>query len=69
MKTAKEMFESLGYECRKSDTKIEYLWGIEYIIFWVNDHEVLAGEFGDSKNITVNEFKAIQQQMKELGWI
>ena len=25
--------------------------------------------YGELKNITVDEFKAVQQQMKELGWI
>lgn len=58
------MFESLGYGCYKQDEKIEYSRGVENIIFWVNEHE-----FYSTKCINVNEFKAIQQQMKELGWI
>lgn len=67
--TAREVFESLGYECRKLDTKIEYSRGVEYIIFRVNEHEFYAGYCNEPKDITMNEFKAIQQQLKELGWI
>lgn len=66
---AREMFGALGYECSKSDIKIEYLWGVENIVFWVNEHEFYARDCGEPKCITVDEFKAIQQQMKELGWI
>lgn len=67
---AREMFGALGYECSKSDIKIEYSWGVENIVFWVNEHEFFARDCGgDTKCITVDEFKAIQQQMKELGWI
>lgn len=68
--TAREMFGALGYECSKSDIKIEYSCGVENIVFWVNEHEFFAKDYGcDTKCINVNEFKAIQQQMKELGWI
>lgn len=68
--TAREMFGALGYECSKSDIKIEYSWGVENIVFWVNEHEFFARDCGgDTKFITVDEFKAIQQQLKELGWI
>lgn len=67
---AREMFGALGYECSKSDIKIEYSWGVENIVFWVNEHEFFARDCGgEAKCITVDEFKAIQQQMKELGWI
>jgi hypothetical protein len=67
---AREMFGALGYECSKSDIKIEYSWGVENIVFWVNEHEFFARDcVCDTKCITVDEFKAIQQQMKELGWI
>lgn len=66
---AREMFGAIGYECSKSDIKIEYSCGVENIVFWVNEHEFFASEFGDAKCINVYEFKAIQQQMKELGWI
>lgn len=33
------------------------------------DREKVYGLRYEAKNITVDEFKAIQQQMKELGWI
>lgn len=61
---AREMFGALGYECSKSDIKIEYSWGVENIVFWLN-----YNDFYTTKCINVDEFKAIQQQMKELGWI
>lgn len=66
---AREMFGALGYECSKSDNNIEYSWGFEKIVFWVNEHEFFTSDCGEPKYITVYEFKAIQQQMKELGWI
>lgn len=67
--TAIEMFESLGYGCHKPDEKIEYSRSVEYIIFRVNEHEFYAGYCNEPKDITMDEFKAIQQQLKELGWI
>lgn len=38
-------------------------------LFWIAEQEFSASEYGELKNITVDEFKAIQQQMKELGWL
>ena len=69
---AKEMFGALGYEFRKSDDKIVYffdVWDDECFIFWVNEREFSVSEYGEPKNVTIDEFKAIQQQLKELGWI
>ena len=64
METAREMFGALGYERSKSDIKIEYSLGVENIVFWLN-----YNDFFTTKCINVYEFKAIQQQMKEFGWI
>lgn len=72
METAREMFEKLGYICSKYYDRnkiIQYHNADEEILFWINDHEFSVSEYGEPKNITVDEFKAIQQQMKELGWI
>lgn len=67
---AREMFKSLGYKYRKNDLVIEYLCFDKCIAFWLNEHEFFAKDgVCDIKCINVNEFKAIQQQMKELGWI
>ena len=66
---ARQMFEALGYEYRKTDIMIEYSWDNESIVFWIDEHKFTAGWYGDAKEIDVDEFKAIQQQMKELNWI
>ncbi len=66
---AKEMFKSLGYEYSKYYDRNRI---IQYyneqkneFVFWIEEQEFSASEF----SITVDEFKAIEQQMKELGWI
>lgn len=71
---AREMFKSLGYEyCKYYDRNkiIQYYNEKEDIqfLFWIVEQEFSVSEYGELKNITVDEFKAIQQQMKELGWI
>lgn len=66
-----KMFKSLGYEYSKERNKnqiIEYCKGDISIFFWIGSREFCALESGDIKCITVDEFKAIQQQMEELGW-
>ena len=70
MKTAKEMFEALGYECRKSENAIQYLseCGKE-ITFIFELHRFYKQRNFISLNIDIDEFKAIHQQMKELGWL
>ena len=69
-----EMFKSLGYEyCKYYDRNkiIQYFNKKEDVqfLFWIAEQEFSASEYGETKDITVDEFKAIQQQMKELGWI
>ena len=68
--SAREMFETLGYECRKSENGIQYFSesGVE-ITFIFLIRRFYKQENFQSLNISVDEFKAIQQQMKELGWI
>lgn len=72
--TAREMFESLGYEYCKyydRDRIIQYYNEKEDIqfLFWIAEQEFSVSEYGELKNITVDEFKAIQKQMEELGWL
>ena len=70
--TAREMFEALGYEyCKFYDRNkiIQYYNEKVRFLFWIAEQEFSASEYGELKNITVDEFKAIQQQMKELGWL
>ena len=66
---AKEMFEALGYECSKyydRNIMIQYYDEEENkIVFWIMEQEFSASNF----SLTVDEFKAIQKQMEELGWI
>lgn len=68
--TAREMFEALGYECRKSENAIQYLseCGKE-ITFIFELHRFYKQRNFISLNIDIDEFKAIHQQMKELGWL
>ena len=68
--TAEDMFKALGYECRKSENAIQYLseCGKE-ITFILELHRFYKQLNFISLNIDVDEFKAIQQQMKELGWL
>lgn len=72
---AREMFESLGYkyseECdeRYNYKVIKYYKANTEFVFSVNGREFCAGYCEEPKYITVDEFKAIQKQMKELGWI
>lgn len=64
------MFEALGYECRKSENAIQYLseCGKE-ITFIFELHRFYKQRNFISLNIDIDEFKAIHQQMKELGWL
>lgn len=71
---AKQMFKSLGYEYSKYYDRnkiIQYYNEKEDVqfLFWIAEQEFSVSEYGELKNITVDEFKAIQQQMMELGWI
>ena len=71
--TAREMFEALGYEyCKYYDRNkmIEYRKeDSTSVLFWIKERVFSVSEYGELKNITVDEFKAIQKQMEELGWI
>lgn len=67
---AEEMFKSLGYKRHESENGIQYFSesGVE-ITFIFLIRRFYKQENFKSLNISVDEFKAIQQQMKELGWI
>lgn len=68
MKTAKELFEELGYELvTNTDTYIQF--GIEVgFSFCIKEKEFAAFWGYECKNITMEEYKAINQMVKELGW-
>lgn len=79
--SAREMFESLGYEQTINDDCFIFYEKVEAerfhtrIVFgfktrsfsascWINGHYAGEGHF-----VELDEFKAIEQQMKELRWI
>lgn len=73
--TAREMFEALGYEYYEGEYSIRYIANCDMdedhisIGFGLLSHTFYAQQNCDPYDITIDEFKAIQQQMKELGWI
>lgn len=73
--TAKEMFEALGYEFIESKELIRYLiegdadGNYMAIEFWLNERAFSAQYNYEPKEVTMGEYKAIQRQIKELGWI
>nr|DAU53878.1 MAG TPA: Ki-ras-induced actin-interacting protein-IP3R-interacting domain [Caudoviricetes sp.] len=74
-KTAEEMFYDLGYDCIKSDLSIRYIANYEMaeghidIHFYLKTQQFYAQCDFDPKDIDMREFKAIQKQIKELGWL
>ena len=78
---AKEMFEKLGYERKVKQYCVEYCQDGEYIkvtceyrgwkriVFDLDTKKFYADEDYESMYIDVETFKAIQQQLKELGWL
>ena len=75
MKTAKEMFEGIGYklsEAYSEDTLISYFDGKKNITieFYIKNKQFrkARGVF-DCVDIKESELKAIIQQCKELGWL
>ena len=71
MKSAREMFEELGYEQEIKNNVIYYLKEIHipkskiiHSINFINDKK----EVFVSKNLDVKELQAINKQVEELGW-
>lgn len=71
MMNAREMFENLGYGYRELDDDVfQYSRANSIVIrFYKKEREFCSVEFFGSKNINMDEFKAIHQQLKELGWL
>lgn len=73
--TAREMFEALGYEYYETEYSIIYRANCDMdedhisIGFGLLSHTFYAQHNCDTYDITIDEFKAIQQQLKELHWI
>lgn len=72
---AKEMFKALGYEYYESEHSIRYIANCDMdddyisIKFGLLSHTFYAQHNCNPNDITIDEFEAIQQQMKELGWL
>ena len=71
MKSARDLFEELGYEQEIKNNVIYYLKEIHipkskiiYSINFINDKK----EVFVSKNLDVKELQAINKQVEELGW-
>lgn len=74
--TAREMFEALGYKKYACGDCTMYKKGsimCDIIQFNLKDKKVYSytqcGMASQTKSLTVNELKAVQQKMNELGWI
>lgn len=71
-KTAKEMFKELGYVCEKGEIMINYtLDNDKFTMIQFNTKEKYFRKriyMSDTANINTQENKAIEQQIKELGW-
>ena len=74
MKSAKEMFEKLGY----LEVKDKYIDGITYVSLMKNTYKEISMFKDDNKilipieNIEILEYeelKAINKQIEELGWL
>ena len=68
MMNAREIFEQLGYERTEDEARIEYENEDELIIFY-KERERLYHVNSYEPLIYLGTFKAIHQQLKELGWI
>ena len=78
LKSAREMFEELGYECDKSCDGILYSKYIGDILYqidfdncnkWVKKQRIKElFEPSESAYIDIKELQAINKQIEELGW-
>jgi hypothetical protein len=70
---AKEMFEELNFEFRYNEKIIEYEnfeWDFTYIIqFDIDGKLVNIKDQNGDVCLSVEELKAINRQMLELGWL
>ena len=73
--TAKEMFEKLGYEYKKTKElyleSILYKKGVKRIMFRYDKVIIPYSNYGDYEDgtlLTLEELQAINKQIEELGW-
>lgn len=75
MSKADEMFKELGYE-KETEYDYEFIYRkyekhiFKFIRFWKLDKEVIKqDEDGRYMGISMQELQAINEKVKELGWI
>lgn len=73
-KTAEQMFNDLDYKKRIKDGCIEFERHNGNVIEWLIEFDleiktVYVSWFGNPKDITIAELRAINKQCEELGWI
>ena len=80
MKSAKEMFEDLGYEYKYLNSVIRYTKNdggyVQQIIFYEFGHRIRFREWEEYNNfepqgqstIYIEHLQAINKQVEELGW-
>ena len=68
--SAKEMFEKLEYEYKENENYISYTYCVKEIIEFSLKTKKFVKEdiWGTSLRITLEELKAINKQIEELGW-
>ncbi len=76
MKTAKEMFEELGYVFEINDNFIEYyknskksFFVYKHVCFDLVNKSYSASCNYENMEIDMPTFRAIQKQLEELGWL
>lgn len=71
-KNAKEIFEELGYEIRKTTNTIRYrLYDVDdnlAININFNNNTKRINIICESEALDMNDLKAINKQIEELGW-
>lgn len=72
-RTAKKMFQDMGYECRYSKQRISYAKTVyrttTLIVFDLKAKQAYCECGMGLRVFNPDESKAVQQQKKELGWI
>lgn len=77
MKSAKEMFEELGYSLVEDSPNLKYqkvvadtFWVIYFdVVFQYVTSALIRGEYNTYHILDVEELKAINKQIEELGWL
>ena len=79
MKTAKEMFEEMGYELFEDDNEnLNYRYESGRVVVYIMFNKIrkdfsnlayLDGSIAGSTSMKIGTLKAINKQVEELGWL